>query len=300
MASGPELLAMDVAVAEGPVWCNDGSLVVTAVGEGLLYRIWPEQDRKDVIADTAGGANGAAPASDGGFIVTQNGGIDFTAFPPPPGLPPPARPFPAPRYLPGGLQRVKADGTVAWLVDAGLHAPNDLVIGPDGTVYFTDPPRFPFPPNSTLGRVMAFAPDKTLRVIAEGFSYCNGIAREADGNLIVTEANGLMRVTLEGKKEWIIESVSHRHATDGLAIDIEGRFYLAGSLDHGIRIIEGNREIGFLPIPGVGATTNCCFGGPDNRWIFATDGFPGNVWWWRDMPTPGLPLYAWPVSAGSD
>ena len=295
MASGPELLALDVLVAEGPVWCADGSLVVTAVAEGVLYRIWPEQQRKEVIADTAGGPNGAALAHDGGFVVTQNGGMDFGAIPLPAGFPTPLRAFPVPRYLPGGLQRVKPDGTVARLLDAGLQAPNDLVIGPDGTVYFTDPPKFPFPPNSTLGRVMALAPDNSLRMIAGGFSYCNGIARERDGNLVVTEANGLMRVSLEGEKQWIIENLSRQHATDGFAIDVEGRFYLASSLDHGIRIIEGDREIDFLPIPGVGATTNCCFGGPDNRWMFATDGFPGNVWWWRDMPTPGLPLYPWPI-----
>jgi gluconolactonase len=268
--------------------------VVTAVAEGALYRIWPEQRRKQKIADTAGGANGAAPASDGGFIVTQNGGIDFAAIPLPPSSGKPSRPFPSPRHIPAGLQRVTPDGTVTRLLD-GMQAPNDLVVGPDGTIYFTDPHKFPAPPNSNLARVMALAPDKSVRVIAEGFRFCNGIARERNGDLVVTEANGLMRVTLKGEKQWIIENLSQQHATDGLAIDIEGRFYLAGSLDHGIRIIEGNREIGFLPIPGPGATTNCCFGGPDNRWIFATDGLPGNVWWWRDMPTPGLPLYKWPA-----
>jgi gluconolactonase len=295
MASGPELIAMDVVVAEGPVWCADGSLVVTAVAEGFLYRIWPEQHRKEIFADTAGGPNGAAPASDGGFIVTQNGGMDFSAIPLPFSPDVPARPFPTPRYLQSGLQRVKPDGSVARLLAGGMQAPNDLVVGPDGTVYFTDPPKYPAPPDAVLGRVMALAPDNSVRVIADGFRYCNGIALERDGSLVVTEANGLMRVTLEGEKEWIIENLSPQPATDGFAIDVEGRFYLAGSLDHGIRIIEGKREIGFLPIPGVGGTTNCCFGGPDNRWIFATDGFPGNVWWWRDMPTPGLPLYPWPV-----
>jgi gluconolactonase len=297
MAAGPERIAMDVAMTEGPVWCGDGSLIVTAVAEGVLYRVWPEQHRKEVAADTAGGPNGAALASDGGFLVTQNGGIDFTAIPLPSTVPAPTHPYPKVRPLPGGLQRVKPDGTVTWLIDRGMQAPNDLVVGPDGTVYFTDPPKFPAPPSSTLGRVMALAPDKTVRVIASGFSYCNGIVREPDGNLVVTEANGLMRVTLQGEKQWIIENLSQQHATDGLALDIDGRFYLAGALDHGIRIIEGKREIGFLPIPGKGSTTNCCFGGPDNRWLFATDGLPGNVWWWRDMPTPGLPLYSWPATA---
>jgi sugar lactone lactonase YvrE len=139
------------------------------------------------------------------------------------------------------------------------------------------------------------SPDGTVKVIADRFRFCNRIARERDGNLFVTEANGLMRVTLDGRKEWIIENLSAQHATDGLAIDVDGRFYLAGSLDHGVRIIEANREIEFLPIPGLGATTNCCFGGSDGRSLFATDGLPGNVWMWTNLPTPGLPIHQWPA-----
>src|ERR1700737_199171 len=116
MPSDPELIAQDIAMPEGPVWCDDGTLVVTAVAEGALYRIWPEQRRKQKIADTAGGANGAAPASDGGFIVTQNGGIDFAAIPLPPSSGKPSRPFPSPRHIPAGLQRVTPDGTVSRLL----------------------------------------------------------------------------------------------------------------------------------------------------------------------------------------
>lgn len=298
MTSAPELIAENLGMPEGPVWCRDGTLVVTAVAEGALYRIWPEERRKQKIADTSGGANGAAPASDGGFVVTQNGGIDWSKIPFPANCGKPSTPFPPPRFISAGLQRVAPGGAVTRLLD-GMQAPNDLALGPDGTVYFTDPHKFPAPPNSSLARVMALATDGSVRTIAGNFRFCNGIARERSGDLVVTEANGLMRVTLAGEKQWIIENLSHQHATDGLAIDIEDRFYLAGSMDHGVRIIEGNREIGFLPIPGIGATTNCCFGGPGLRWLFATDGLPGNVWMWRDMPTPGLPLYEWPAPAQS-
>ena len=43
-------------------------------------------------------------------------------------------------------------------------------------------------------------------------------------------------------------------------------------------------EVDFWPIPGEGATTNCCFGGPDGTWLFATDGLPGQVVVWHDLP----------------
>jgi gluconolactonase len=294
MPTKPELIAEELSMPEGPVWCADGTLVVTAVAEGALYRIAPSERGKVKIADTAGGANGAALASDGGFVVTQNGGIDWSAMKAPASAGTPSRPYPAPRYVSPGLQRVAPDGSVSRLLE-GMQAPNDLVIGPDGTIYFTDPHKFPAPPNSSLARVMALSRTGGLRVVADQFRFCNGIALEAGGTLVVTEANGLMRVSLQGEKEWIIENLSRQHATDGLAIDTDGRFYLAASLDHGVRIIDDGREVGFLPLPGLGATTNVCFGGPELRWLFATDGLPGNVWWWRDMPTPGLPLHPWPV-----
>src|SRR5262245_33855386 len=69
-----------VPFGEGPAWCADGTLVCTSVGEGRLYRVWPDERRDAVIADTYGGANSCVPAADGGFLVTQNGGIDLRRF----------------------------------------------------------------------------------------------------------------------------------------------------------------------------------------------------------------------------
>ena len=106
--------------------------------------------RSSRIADLGGGANAALLATDGGFLVTQNGGIDFTRT----GLyadPPPYRP------VTPGLQRVAPDGAVTYVSDdverRGVYlAPNDLVAAADGTLWFTDPPQHP-PPPEPLGRV---------------------------------------------------------------------------------------------------------------------------------------------------
>jgi gluconolactonase len=287
MVSKPEKIAEGIFLPEGPTWCEDGTLVVTAVAEGKLYRIWPETRRKEVIADTAGGPNGSAPASGGCFLVTQNGGLDFDALIP-------GMSWPERRAVSPGLQLARPDGKVIRLLE-DMQAPNDLVVGPDNTIYFTDPHPAPAPPNSTLARLMARSPDGTLRMIADQFAFCNGIQREDNGDLVVTEGNGLMRVTLDGHKEWIIENLSHQHAVDGFCIDAEGRFYLAAGMDHGVRVIEGNTVVDFLPLQGKGGSTNCCFGGPDNRWLFLTDGLPGDVWMWTDMPTPGQKLHPWQV-----
>ena len=287
MVSKPVMIAEGIAFPEGPVWCEDGTLVVTSVAEGALYRIWPETGNKKKIADTAGGANSCWPVDDGGFIVTQNGGIDFASVFAAHGLSLPF-PFPPLRRVEAGLQRVAADGSVFYLL-RGMQAPNDLVVAPDGTIFFTDPPAMPSPQNAAIGCVRALRPGGTVELIADGFTYCNGIALEKSGRLVVVEGSGLMRLHAGGEKEWIVETLGNG-AADGFCLDAEGRFYLASSMENGVRIIEDNKEVEFMDLPESGLSTNCCFGGSDGRSLFVTNGLPGTVWMWAEMPTPGMAL----------
>jgi gluconolactonase len=281
-----EVVCDGIRFGEGPVWCGNNTLVVTSVVEGRLYRVEPDQNRATMFADTGGGANGAALAADGSILVTQNGGFDFAAT----GLftdPPPFRPATP------GLQLATPEGTVTYVADDGFQSPNDLAVAFDGSVYFTDPPHYP-PPEEGAGRVMRLAPDGTVAPVATGFWYCNGIAFEPDGTLVVVERAGLQRVHPDGTREWVIETLG-RGAGDGFCLDEEGRFYVASTVEHGIRVVDSVGTIlEFLPIDGDGLTTNCCFGGPDRRTLFATDALPGRVVAFEHMPAPGLPLPTWP------
>jgi gluconolactonase len=319
MTHAPEIVATGLLFGEGPVWvpaAGDESayLACTSVAGGRVERVDLDTGALSTIADVGGGANAALLVDDGGFLVTQNGGIDFTRT----GLygddPPPFRPATP------GLQRVAPDGTVGYLLDASSDgpflAPNDLVVDADGTLWFTDPPTHP-PSPDRRGRVHAMAPDGTTRVVADGFFYCNGIALEPDGTPVVIEEAGLLRLhgsmgqatNEQATKEWITERVSPSTLDtpgfsgvvgDGLCVDVDGRFYVAATADHGIRVIEPDGSpADFLEIPGGGVTTNCCFGGVDGRTLFATDGVPGQVVAWEGMPTPGLPLHRWGAATPS-
>ena len=128
MPATPVTVVPRVRFPEGPVWCSDGTLVYTSVPDGALYRVDLASGAVTTVAVVGGGANAAAPTADGGFVVTQNGGIDFSHVQ---GLDltglPPYQPV-----LPG-LQHVAADGTVRYLFDDGFLAPNDLTATPDGT-----------------------------------------------------------------------------------------------------------------------------------------------------------------------
>lgn len=287
----PEVVATGIRFPEGPVWVpgsrpEDDSLVCTAVADGAVERIHLRDGRVERVADVGGGANAALACTDGGFLVTQNGGIDFSRtnlYPDPP----PYRP------VTPGIQRVSADGHVTYVADAGFRAPNDLVVAADASLWFTDPPPYP-PSGDPAGRVHVLAPDGSLRVAADGFVYCNGIALEPDGTPVVVESQGLMRLEPDGSRHWITETVGDG-AGDGFCVDVDGRLYVANTAAHGIRVYEPDGvEVEFLAIPGRGVTTNCCFGGRDGRTLFATDGIPGQVVAWEGLPTPGLPLHPWP------
>ena len=287
-----EVVVDGIRFGEGPVWCPDGTLVVTSVSDGTLSRVWPDESRHELLVDVGGGANGAALAGDGGFVVTQNGGIDLNVTKLFKHLPPP-------RHATPGLQRVAPDGAVAYLAEEGFNAPNDLAVAADGTVYFTDPGHYP-PPDPPVGRVMALEPDGTVREHARDFWFCNGIAFDREGNLVIIERDGLQRLNPDGARVWVVEHLG-RGSGDGFCLDADGRYYVCGTIAHCVRVFEPDGTlVELLELPGDGCLTNCCFGGADGKTLFATDALPGTVVAWENLPTPGLPLPAWPVLAAAD
>ena len=198
---------------------------------------------------------------------------------------------------PRAFGSVLPDGSVSYLLEGGFRAPNDLVVSEDGVLYFTDPPVYP-PPAEPVGRVHAYA-NGALRTVAGEFAYCNGIALEPDGTIVVVEGSGLMRVGLDGAKEWICQGMAA--VGDGFCLDAEGNFYIAATSDHGIRVVSRDgADLDFYPIDGdrgaTGVVTNCCFGGPDGRSLFATDGIPGQLVVWESMPVSGREIFPWPTA----
>jgi sugar lactone lactonase YvrE len=284
----PVRVCVDPPFAEGPVGCrDDGTLVCTSVSTGGVYRVDPSTATCARLADVGGGANGAASATDGGFVVTQNGGLDFDAI----GLvddPPPTR------AAPPGLQRVAADGRVTSLASAGCSrrtTSSSTATAPCGS-RTRRRGRRPTPRSGGCG-----ATCWTARSPAppRGLWYPNGIAREPDGTLVVENGLlgrphfGLVRLGPDGPQRFVDQ------AGDGFCLDEDGRCYVAGGR-HGVTVLEPDgRTVEVLPLPGRGVTTNCCFGGADGRTLYATDAVPGGVWAWEGLPTPGLALLAWPA-----
>lgn len=282
-----EVVAHDLGFVEGPTECPSGAVVVTSVDRGVVWSVTPASGRSEVVATTGGGPNAAALTADGAVAVTQNGGFDFSS------VPEVVDPHPTVPTTPG-IQVVGWDGSVADVVNEGFQSPNDLAAAGDGCLYFTDPPRYP-PSPGAKGRVWSLARDGSLTTVGGDFEFCNGIAVDADGSLVVVERRGLVRVRPgETERETIVEDLGPGGA-DGLCIDEDGRLYVAATTRHGIRVVEDGEVVDFLELEGDGMTTNCCFGGPEQTTLYVADGVPGRLLAFEGMPTPGLPAWRWPV-----
>jgi sugar lactone lactonase YvrE len=146
-----------------------------------------------------------------------------------------------------GLQRVTRDGKVETLYGDGDVFANNLAIGPDGTVYFTEASRkfgaqaargtmeatlYDVMEHGGHGRVLAWDPSTgQARVLLDGLAYANGVAiSEAGDFLLVVEMNEyrILKFWLTGPymgtTEVLLENLPG--FGDNLKSGLSGRFWL--------------------------------------------------------------------------
>lgn len=132
------LLAGDLRFPEGPVWLDDGAVVVVEIARQALTRIAPD-GTTTLVAAVPGGPNGAALGPGGAVYLCNNGGY-FDWFEAGGALIP--GPTPA-TYRGGSIERVDPRTGELELLHTHcdgkpLVAPNDLVFDADGGLWFTD------------------------------------------------------------------------------------------------------------------------------------------------------------------
>ncbi|NBS37681.1 MAG: SMP-30/gluconolactonase/LRE family protein, partial [Actinobacteria bacterium] len=137
--AGVNIFGKGLKFPEGPVACDDGSVLVVEMFGERITRIMPDGSTK-VVAEVPGGPNGLAECADGSLIVCNNGGsftpIDLGTLILP-------GPFDPARHTGGRIERVDAKtGKITRLYDScdghPLRGPNDLVLDGKGGFYFTD------------------------------------------------------------------------------------------------------------------------------------------------------------------
>lgn len=274
----------DVPAHEGPVWVEeDGALYVTSLPRprpgdaGPLVSILRLRldglalDRVDVVREDANAANGMTLAPDGRLLVCEQGS----------------------RSTPARLALVdRASGRSETLVDAlegaPLSSPNDVVVGPDGAVWFTDP---------SYGHLQGFRPRPALpdavhrydprtgahALVATSLDKPNGLAFSPDGRTLVVGDSGANHepgsfdprrphelrafdVVPGGLARERLLAVTEPGFPDGVKVDAAGRVYATSFAGIQVRTPAG-ALLGEIRLPGA---VNLCFGGPERNVLFVT------------------------------
>lgn len=259
---------------EGPSFDRAGNLWVVDIPWGRLIKVTP-QGKVSVEAEYDGEPNGLKFHKDGrAFITDHKNGI--MVFDPRTGR---VEPF-LERTM---LQRFK-----------GV---NDLIFAANGDLYFTDQGQTGLhDPSGCLYRLRT---DGTLDCILKGIPSPNGLVlnkAESAILLAVTRANAIWRVPLmrdgTASKVGTFIQMSGGSGPDGLAIDAEdnlvvchvglGSVWLFSHLGEPLLRIKAPEGL---------LTTNCAFGGPDNKTIFITESKTGTILC-ADLPVAGRALYS--------
>jgi gluconolactonase len=272
-----EIVASGLGMLEGPVTCQDGSLVVTSLDQGKVFRL--AGGHVETLANTGGGANGATEGLGGLIFVAQNGGV---------------APALNQSRSPAGVQVIEADGTVR-IFGQGMRSPNDLCFGPDGFLYVTDPTR---KPERDDGRIWRCNIDtrECVQIFACDW-YPNGIGFSSDDEWIYVADSRHARIvrlpladpSLENLETFV--RVDHG-IPDGFAFDAEDNLVIACpnfAPSGGDVQVYTARKLADVIRPGHSKLyTNLAIS--SDRQLYLCDADSGNVLCSR-WPCAGLPLH---------
>ncbi|MCB9921995.1 MAG: SMP-30/gluconolactonase/LRE family protein [Planctomycetaceae bacterium] len=178
-----------------------------------------------------------------------------------------------------------------------MNQPNDLAIGPDGTLYASDPNW-----GNGTGQLWRIDRDGTVTKLAGEMGTTNGIEVSPNGKTLYVNESKQLNVwafEIADDKSLINKRLLKKfddHGFDGMRCDVDGNLYITRygkgtvvKLSPTGEILEEIDVLGLQP-------SNICFGGPDGRTAYVTEvehtrlvqfrvNRPGLAWQrWQDQP----------------
>jgi len=242
--------------SEGPCWVGgpDGYLLISDVRGNAIHR-WSEADGGSVWLRPSGYEGGEDPGlrepgtnglllARGGLVVADCGNRAIARI---------------------DLQTRARTLLCTHYQGRRFNSPNDLVLAPDGAIYFTDPPygltgvlESPLRELDFTG-VFRLAPDNTVTLIDDGVMP-NGVGLSPGGRTLhATDRSGWVAWDLDAdgrpgpRRIHIDRETSDVQGGDGFKFDSAG--YLWASSRDGLSIFKGDRRIGVITSDAV--ISNC-------------------------------------------
>jgi gluconolactonase len=251
--------------AEGPAWNGVGRYLVWSDIPNNVQMRWIEDDgRVTVFRNPSGYSNGNTFDYQGRQLSCEHGGRRVV------------------RYEPNGVVTVIAER----FEGKRFNSPNDLVVHPDGDIWFTDPPYGirgnyeGFKSDSELKEAVYRVDGKSGQIskVTDEVTGPNGICFSPDYKRLYVADTGTRETkvwdrdgtTLRNGKRFVqldIPGGGGPSAADGIRCDVDGNVW-AGARP-GVQVIapDGQR-IGMIRLPETCA--NVCFGGARRNRLFMT------------------------------
>jgi len=300
------IIASGLKFPEGPIYMNDGSILVVEIARGTLSRL-DTSGNVNIVSELGGGPNGAAIGPDGYCYICNNGGFEWEISEGGAGMRPTLQ---ANKYIGGSIQKIDLNtGKFITLYSESngiaLKGPNDIVFDSHGNFWFTDLGKVRHRDMDRGAVYWAKADGSEIKEVIQPFLTPNGIGLSPDEKILyVAETEGgklySFKIISEGKVEKIpfpfstnggklLNSNGGIKRFDSLAVEAGGNICVATLIDGGISVISPDGEvIEFIKFndPYI---TNICFGSKDLKKAYITASYEGlliEVNWDR----PGLPL----------
>lgn len=260
--------AAGIGLTEGPLWTNDGRLLVTSISRGRVYEVSLDGSPASVVLEVGGGPSGMAQSGDGPIWIANGNRTDggWSADQAPP-----------------RIQRWDGASDAAdTVIDRGI-TPNDIAIHPDGTVWFTNPTGHPFDLATAGGSLRLLDPESnSVTVVCDGLLFPNGLAFGVDPDELFVAETAARRITRlrRSRDGWsapeIFAEIPEGHP-DGIAFDGRGCLHVAATQADAIFVFDGEGRAAERIDLGSSFPTSCAFAGPDGSTLAVTVARGGRV-----------------------
>jgi len=251
-----ELLATGFGFTEGPVWDPAGFLYVSDEEINKIFRLYPDGHREELIS---------LGDPDGNTYDFDHKLLDCAS-------------------VLRAIIRIEPDGKYKVLADRfegkRFNSPNDVVLGPDGAIYFTDPTLdLPAGEKQEIPFQGVYRLDTTgnVRLLTKDLTQPNGLGFSPDGRRFYVDDSSQRNIrvydflpdgTLSNGRVFASEAGPTKGGVpDGMKMDRDGNLYVTGP--EGIWVWDADgHHLGTIVLPEQPA--NLTWGDPDYGTLYIT------------------------------